>query len=111
LNAQLPTQTAMAPQEPAPLAPAPQAQPQAQPELAGPADNQPLYQATSEEDAFIIGPTLRPDEPQNAGTAPRTHIPAQVIRDLPLLQRAASEPNADPQLISLVSFLVRELNR
>jgi hypothetical protein len=80
--------------------------------MAVPADYRPLFSPESEDDAFITGPSMRPDEPVTAGIpSGGASIPAAVIRNLPLLQRAAQEPGADPKLQTLVALVLRELGR
>jgi hypothetical protein len=81
------------------------------PETATPADYEPAYQPETDDDAFLTGPTTRPDEPVTAGVNDRADIPASLRRALPLLVDAANTPGASPQLRSLVNFLVREANR
>jgi hypothetical protein len=82
-----------------------------EPELAMPQDFEPVYAPESEEDDFIAGPTLSPDEPQTVGATRRVQVPPNVRRSLPLLQQMAAEPSASPQLRALVSLLLREANR
>jgi hypothetical protein len=95
---------ASAPQ--AEAAPAPEVQP------AQPGANIPAYQPDNEDDQFITGPTLRPDEPQTAGIPTGAGgVPPDVVRGLPLLQRAAQEPGADPKLQTLVNLVLHELGR
>lgn len=109
LNNALPTETASAPASDAEAAASEAAAEQEVPvEMAAPADYEPVFQPASEEDDFIAGPTLRPDEPQTLGTSRRAPIPANVRRSLPVLQRLAAEPGASPQLIALVALLTRE---
>jgi len=77
-----------------------------------PGDNEPLFEPADEDEDFLTGPTLRPDEPQSIlPLAGRQRVPENVRRNLPLIQAAASEPGADPQLTTLVNFLVREMSR
>lgn len=73
--------------------------------------NVPVYQPDTEDEAWLTGPTLRPDESQIVGTQPRVPLSAAVRRALPLLKRAASSPDADPQLVALVSYLSREAGK
>jgi hypothetical protein len=81
-------------------------------ELAQPSDYEPQFQADNEDEAFITGPTTRPDEPVTAGIPTGADaIPPDVIRNLPLLQRAAQEPGADPNLQTLVALVLHELNQ
>jgi len=82
-----------------------------EPEYALPQDYEPVYAPETEEDDFIAGPTLSPDEPQTVGATRRVRVPPNVRRSLPLLQQMAAEPTASPQLRALVSLLLREANR
>ncbi len=76
-------------------------------EPATPQDFLPDYQPQTDEEAFLTGPTMRPDEAQTAGTAPRRGLAPVVSRNLSLLQQAAAGPNASPELRALVQFLLR----
>jgi hypothetical protein len=108
-DAKLTTDTASPPQELEPLAPAPEAQPEVGlPAPAEPGANVPVWQPDSEDEAWLTGLTLRPDESQTVGAQARTPVPPAVRRALPLLQRAAASPDADPQLMTLVAYLSRE---
>jgi hypothetical protein len=81
-------------------------------ELAQASDYEPQFQADNEDDAFITGPTTRPNEPVTTGIPTGADsIPAEVLRNLPLLQRAAQEPGADPNLQTLVALVLHELNQ
>jgi hypothetical protein len=79
-------------------------------ELAQPSDYEPIYEPETDDDLFLTGPTTRPDEPVTTGIPTgAAGVPADVIRNLPLLQRAAQEPGADPKLQTLVALVLREL--
>jgi len=93
------------------VAPEAQAPAEVPVQMAQPGDNEPIYTPFSEEEAFLTGPTGRPAEDQSMGAHPREPIPAKVLRALPFLQKAASSPNADPKLVTLVSFLLREVGK
>lgn len=76
----------------------------------GPADAQDWlgqYEPTTEDEAFIVGPTGRPDESQTVGTTPVSPVSAQVRYSLPALQRAAEEPGASETLKALVANIAR----
>lgn len=76
-------------------------------EPAAPEDFLPDYEPSTEEEAFLTGPTMRPDEAQTAGSAPRRGLAPVVRRNLGILQQAAAGPNASPELRALVQFLLR----
>ena len=92
-----------APVEEAPLDP----EDLAQLEDADAADLDPLYEPASEDEAWIVGPTTRPDEPETAGTAPVSPISPRLRQQLPVLLRASEEPGASPELQQLVDFILR----
>lgn len=81
------------------------------PELATPADYEPQYTPTSEDDDFIVGPSTRPDEPVTAGAAMRPRLSSSTLASLPVLVAAAAEPDASEELQALVAILLREANR
>jgi hypothetical protein len=71
-----------------------------------------MFEPGSEDEAFLTSPTSRPDEAQTVGIPTgASAIPASVIRNLDMLQRAAAEPDADPQLQTLVRLILRELGK
>ena len=76
--------------------------------LAEPGDFDPDFEPETEDQDFITSPTLRPDEAQTAGTAPRRVIADSVRRQLVSLQAAATEADASPELRTIVAFLLRE---
>lgn len=101
------------PEPPAPVVevqqPAPTPEPQAA--LATPADYEPNFVPQTDEEAFITGPTMRPDEPQTAGAFDtRTPPPNDVASWMPLFVEASSYPDAPPQLKSLTALLGYHLN-
>jgi hypothetical protein len=115
LNAATPPPTELAPEG---LSVAPGAQEgasgadTAEPLPAEPADYEPMFEPGSEDEAFLTSPTSRPDEAQTVGIPTgASAIPASVIRNLDMLQRAAAEPDADPQLQTLVRLILRELGK
>lgn len=95
--------------EAAPTAEAP-AEEEYAPELepAEAADYEPQFEASTDDEDFITGPTTRPDEDVTAGSMANNQIPASVRRSLGLLVEAANTPGASENLRSLVNFLVRE---
>lgn len=115
LNAALPTSTASEPVSEAEAAAgaagaaAPVEEVPIEPAL--PQDYDPVWAPETEEDDFIAGPTLSPEEPQSVGAGRRQPLSAQVRRSLPLLQQMAAEPGASPQLRALVSLMLREAQR
>lgn len=76
-------------------------------EPAGQADYTPLYEPVTEDEQFILGPTMRPDEAQFVGTENPSPISPKVRIQLPILQRAAEEPGASDELKLLVDYLLR----
>lgn len=98
--------------EPAPVADAAAAaEPTVEPQMASPADYEPMYQPDTEEDQFLTGPTMRPEEPQYVGTTPPRGLPPRVRRSLPVLQQLAADPDASPELQALVNLLVYEASQ
>ena len=75
---------------------------------ATPADHEPIYTPGSDDEDWLTGPTSRPDEAQFVGASQQRIMPANVRSALPFLQRAASDPNASPELQALVATLLRE---
>jgi hypothetical protein len=74
---------------------------------AEPSDYEPAYTPETDDDAFITGPTTRPDESQSVGAELTDRLPGHVRTQLPALQRAAAEPGASAQLQALVAYLLR----
>jgi hypothetical protein len=83
------------------------AAPEEEPELAGPADYEPLFEPATEDEDFLVGPTTRPDEDVTAGTTAPQRVPAHVRSQLSALQAAADAPGASAELQALVSYLLR----
>jgi hypothetical protein len=116
LNAATPSPTELAPEE---LSVAPGAQEEAveEPLPAEAADYEPMFEPGSEDEAFLVSPTTRPDEAQTVGIPTgAAAIAPEVIRSLDTLQRAAEEPGAeepgaDPNLQTLVRLILRELGK
>jgi hypothetical protein len=105
LNAGLPTENPQAP-EAAVEAPA-----EAAPELAPAeaADHEPIFEPTTDDEAFITGPTTRPDEGQFVGAMDtQTKLTPVIRKQLPALQRAAAEPGSSQELQNLVAFLLKQ---
>lgn len=75
---------------------------------AQPADYEPIYTPESDDEDFLSGPTLRPDEAQFVGATPQQPLSAAARRSLPTLQAAAAEPGASDALKALVAALLRE---
>jgi hypothetical protein len=80
-------------------------------EPATAADFDPAYVPESEEDEFLTGPTNKPAESQTAGARYPTPLSVRTRAALPVLQAAASDPSATPELIALTRLLVREASR
>lgn len=74
---------------------------------AEPADFEPQFEAETEDEDFITGPTSRPDEAQFVGATPTIPLSAAARRAVPILQRAAEEPGASEQLRRLVAYLLK----
>ena len=75
--------------------------------LAGPGDFEPVFEPETEDEEFITGPSTRPDEPQYIGSAQSTPISPQVRRMLPVLERAANDPEASQSLKDMVRYILR----
>ena len=103
LNEALPTTTPGEPEVAA--APAAEA---VEPEFAMPQDYEPTYAPENEEDQFLVGPTLRPDEDITTGARYRTGLDNGVKASLPFLQSAAAEASSSEELRALVGLLLRE---
>jgi len=71
------------------------------------------YQPADESEAFIAGPTSRPEEPITAGLGRtgRVVVPKDFNQWFPILSQAASEPNAPPQLKMLSALLAYHAER
>lgn len=109
-------------QEPLDVAPPAEAAPEAAPAEAAPApedgaedmlpaeaaDYEPLYEPQSEDEAFLVGPSARPDEAQWVGATSKRTLPEAVRRHLGPLQEAAAMPGASPELVALVKYLLRQ---
>src|SRR3990170_3392366 len=108
LNEALPTAT---PGEPESSAEEAAAEVEVPVEPALPQDFDPMFAPETEEDDFIAGPTLSPDEPQTVGAVRRAPLSPRVRRSLPLLQQLAAEPDSSPQLRALVALLLPEAGR
>jgi hypothetical protein len=80
-------------------------------EPATAADFDPPYVPETEEDEFLTGPTNKPAESQTAGAQYPTPLSVRTRAALPVLQAAASDPSATPELIALTRLLVREASR
>ena len=102
LNAQLPTENPTAP-EPAVEAVQDEAVLPAEPQ-----DYDPLFDPETDDEAFITGPTMRPDEAQFVGAVQPRELPPTVKRSLTALQQAATEPGASAELQGLVQYLLRK---
>ena len=99
-----------------PGAEAPEGMPEGSPEAVEPTDGAPrgvafrapgpetLQGPTSEIDKFLYGETTRPDESQTRSVN-QAHIPDYVYEALPVLIRAAQDPDASPALLQLVRLL------
>jgi len=77
------------------------------PEPAEAADYEPLFEPATDDEDFITGPSLRPDEDVTAGASVPLRVPAHVRAQLPSLQAAADAPGASAELQALVSYLLR----
>ena len=77
-------------------------------DLADAADFNPEgYVPLDEDEEYLVGPTMRPDEDQAVGAQYPTPLSNRLRLNLPALQAAASEPGASPELIALVALLLR----
>ena len=76
-------------------------------EPASPQDFLPDFEPATEDEEFLTGPTMRPDEAQTVGTTPRRGLAPNVRRNLTLLQQAAASPTASAELRALVQYLLR----
>jgi hypothetical protein len=74
---------------------------------AAAADYTPLYEPASEDESLILGPSTRPDESETAGTAPASPISRRLRLLTPVIQKAAEEPGASPQLKELLEYILR----
>lgn len=110
LNAALPTQTVSEGE----MIEAPGAEGEAADlEMAEASDYEPMYVPEDDDDAFITGPTIRPDEPVTMGVtaaSPRRLSP-DLLRHLPDITAAAAMPGASATLKTVADFLVREASR
>lgn len=88
------------PQEATPSAPTPL------PKLAGPG-KAPQLAPLSGQDALLLGPSSRPNEPITAGVGvfSKPQPPANLGRYVPALQAAAADPEAPPLIHNLVALL------
>lgn len=71
------------------------------------ADFNPLHEPGSEDEAFILGPSTRPDESETAGTFPASPISRRLRLLTPVIQKAAMEPGASPELRQLLDYILR----
>ena len=94
-----------APETEAPVAP--EAPPEAEEAPATPADFDPQYLPETDDEAFLAGPTERPDEASWVGAMPQQGQPPIVRRHMTLLQEAAAAPGASAELQALISYLLR----
>jgi hypothetical protein len=84
------------------------AEPQvALPEPAQAADYQPEFQPSTDDEEFLTGPSIRPDEDVTAGTVQGNRVAPHIRAQLPALQDAANAPGASAELQALVSYLSR----
>lgn len=99
------------PQAKAPeAAKAPMEEDTSEPEMAAPADYEPLHQPEGDDEAFITGPTTRPDESVSTGAfarGPRSLSP-RLAAAMPMFADAASLPDAPPQLLTLMALLAQD---
>lgn len=65
------------------------------------------YTPLDEDEEFLVSPTGRPDEDQAAGAQYPAPLTGRTKSNLSVLQAAASEPGASPELIALVNLLLR----
>ena len=81
-----------------------------EPEMALDADYEPLYEPESESDAFVTGPTTRPEESVTTGAFAGTVRPLspKLSAAMPVFVEAASLPDAPEQLKILVALLSRD---
>jgi hypothetical protein len=77
------------------------------PEPAEAADYEPEFEPATDDEDFITGPSLRPDEDVTVGTILQPRVPSHVRKQLPALQEAASAPGASAELQALVAYLLR----
>lgn len=82
-------------------------------EMAESSDYEPMYQPEGDDDAFITGPTIRPDEPVTMGVTANSpqRLSPDLLRHLPDISAAAMLPGASATLRTLADFLVREASR
>lgn len=81
--------------------------PEEQVQPAQAADYEPQFEPMTEDEAFLTGPSTRPDEALTTGTTPQPRVPPHVRKQLPALQAAAQAPGASAELQALVSYLLR----
>ena len=83
-------------------------------ELAGPDDYEPAYTPEDEDDAFITGPSDRPDESilEGVQAMPNANQTTESLRrSLPSLVAASNAPGAPENMRVIVRFLTREANK
>jgi hypothetical protein len=105
LNEALPSE--LAPEGLAPPETGAPAEDTSEPLLAEPSDYEPIFTPESDDEAFLTGPTTRPNEPitQGAFAGPPASLPPDAASWMPVFAEAAQLPDAPPQLKALVKLL------